>query len=969
MTPERWREVDRVFQDALARDEADRAAFLAEIGARDASLRSEVDALLAHDARAEGFLKAPAMAVAAHALAGAADAIPAGRAIGGYIILSRLGAGGMGEVYRARDSKLGRDVAIKILPRLFTADSERLARFDREARMLASLNHPHVGAIYGLEHMDGTPALVLELIEGDTLAERIAEGPIAGSEALTLAMQIAEALEAAHDKGIVHRDLKPANIKITPDGLVKVLDFGLARAAAGGEAGPDLAKSPTVTNLGGTREGTLLGTVAYMSPEQARGKVVDRRTDIWAFGCVLYEMLSGRPAFTGDTLADTLAGIIGREPDWTALPAGTPSDVRRLLKRCLEKNPSRRLRDAADVRITIDDVRQDASIIGPTADAGGTMRSARRTWLQTISIGGIMALVAGFAAWTLKPSPTQHRSPVARLTLSLPPGDTIALTWPAVALSADSRLLAYTAGRGLRPPQLFVRPIDSLETTLVPGSEGAKTPFFSPDGRWIGFFAQGKLKKVLVTGGGLQTLCDAAAAFGGTWGADETIYFAPFNTSGIWQVAAAGGAPKEVTRLDRGQGEVSHRWPQISPDGKVLFFTVWTGPGWDERHLEAQIANGGERRQLVAGASTGRYVTTGHLLYARNEELFVVPFDLAHVQVTGPPVTLVDRPSEQAGAGEGAQVTVSNNGTLAYVQSDSRASDRRMVWVGAGGTVQPLKSPPGAYVDPAISPDGGSVAVSIQGPTQNIWVYDLSRSTLTILPSTGSSQAPAWTPDGRRLVYRRTQGGSRNIFSRAADGSGEEERLTTADGMQTPSMVSSDGMRLLFDEASPDTGRNIWMLPLDAGRVPQAVLRTRFNEGSAKLSPKGNWLAYMSDESGRSEVYVRPYPIAGGKFAISTTGGGAPLWSRDGKEIFYRNGDKMMAVSVGTGATPTPGAARLLFEGHYQITDAGMAGYDVSTERRFLMIESTLPQQPVTHINVVLNWFEDLNQRVAGDKK
>jgi serine/threonine-protein kinase len=892
-----------------------------------------------------------------------------GHAIGGYTILSRLGAGGMGEVYRARDSKLGREVAIKILPRLLATDPERLARFDREARILASLNHPHIGAIYGLENMEGTPALVLELVEGDTLAERIAEGPIVAAGALTLASQIVEALDAAHEKGIVHRDLKPANIKITPDGVVKVLDFGLAKAAAGSDVGPDLAKSPTVTDLGGTREGTLLGTVAYMSPEQARGKVVDRRSDIWAFGCVLYEMLSGLPAFTGNTLADTLTGIISREPDWTALPAATPGDLRRLLKRCLEKTPSRRLRDAGDVRIEIDDLLLEPSTGGPAVESGLETRFGRQSWLQRISIGAVTALVAGLGAWTLKPSSIPDRLSVARLTLSLPSGDTIGLTWPAVALSSEGRLLAYTAGRAMRPPQLFVRLIDSLDVTLVAGSEGAKSPFFSPDGRWIGFFAQGKLKKVLATGGGLQTLCDAASAFGGTWGADGSIYFAPFNTSGIWQVPDSGGSPREVTRLDRTQGEVTHRWPQISPDGKVLFFTVWTGPGWDEKHLEAHIVDGGERRLLVRGASTGRYVSTGHLLYARNEELFVVPFDLAQVKVTGPPVTLIDRASEQADAGEGAQVTVSDNGTLSYIRSDSQASDRRMVWVRAGGNVQPLNAPRGAYIDPAISPNGGSVAVSIQGPTQNIWIYDLSRSTLTILPSPGSSQAPAWTPDSRRLVYRATRGGYRNIFWRAADGSGNEERLTTSDALQAPSTVSRDGMSLFFDEVSAETGRDMWMMRLDDGRRPQTVLKTGSNEWSARLSPDGRWLAYVSDVSGRNEIYVRPYPTPGGQFPISTDGGSEPIWSRDGRELFYRNGDKMMAVAIAIGSTPTPGAAHLVFEGHYQVTDAGVAGYDVSSDRRFLMIESTTPQQPVTHITVVLNWFEELKRTVAGDTK
>ena len=959
MTPERWREVDLVLQEALGRGEPDRSAYLAQIATRDPALCLEVEGLLAEHRLTQSRTMPSQIAGADHP-PGTSSGVVTGDSIGAYTIVARLGAGGMGEVFRARDPKLGRDVAIKILPRVFSLDPERLARFEREARILASQNHPHIGAIYGLENTGGTLALVLELIEGDTLAERIADGPLAVEDAVPLATQIAEALEAAHDRGIVHRDLKPANIKVTPDSSVKVLDFGLAKAAAGSEASPDLARSPTITALAGTHEGTLLGTAAYMSPEQARGKSVDRRTDMWAFGCVLYEMLSGRPAFGGATLADTLSAIISREPDWTALPAGTPRDVQRLLKRCLEKNPSRRLRDAADVRMALEDVLNEPATMAETTAV------ARPSHGRVALIVALVAMLAAAAAWTLKPSAPPLSSPVTRLSVTLPPGDTLGLTWPAIALSGDGRLLAYTAGRALLPAQLFVRAIDSLDGVLVPGSEGAKSPFFSPDGRWIGFFAQGKLKKVLASGGGLETLCDAASAFGGSWGRDGWIYFAPFNTSGIWKVPASGGRPAEVTKLNRTLGEASHRWPQITPDGKALLFTVWTGPGWDEKHLVAQLTDGGERRLLVSGASTGRYLSTGQLLYARNDEMFVVPFDLKQVKVTGPPVTLVDRASEQANAGEGAQVAVADSGTLAYVRSASHGTDRRMVWVGPGGTVEPLNSPPGAYVDPSISPDGGSVAVSMQGPRQAIWIYDLARSTLTTLPSPGSSQAPTWTRDGRRLAYRGTQAGYRNIFWRAADGSDSEERLTTDEALQTPASVAPHDAMLLFDRVSPATGRDIWMLRLDGSRRAQPVLNTQFNEWAGRLSPDGRWMAYASDESGRREIYLRRYPEPGGRLPISTSGGDEPVWSRDGAELFYRNGDQMMAVTIGGGSAPAVGTARLQFEGHYQVSDAGIAGYDVSPDRRFLMIASSAAEQPVNQITVVLNWSEELKRTLAA---
>jgi serine/threonine protein kinase/Tol biopolymer transport system component len=958
VTLERWCELERILDEALAREGLERDAFLTQVCGTDAALRSEVDALLAHEQPARSFLVMSALELTARAFVGDSDMIAVGHTIGTYTILSRLGAGGMAEVYRARDSKLGRDVAIKVLPPLVAADPERLARFDREALVLASLTHPHIGAIYGLERVEGRPVLVLELVEGDTLAEHIARGPIFIGEALTLAAQIADALDAAHDKGVVHRDLKPANIKIRADGVVKVLDFGLAKAKTASHGASDVTEPPIIATLSETIEGTLLGTAAYMSPEQARGEVVDRRTDVWALGCVLYEMLTGRPAFAGNTLADTLAAIVGREPDWTALPANS-SDVRRLLKRCMEKEPRRRLHDAADVRIEIDDVLHERAIGGDVAHVDRKTRPSRRVTRHMMLIGALAAIAAGFGAWTLKPIPASHRSSIARLTISLPLGDTIESVFPAVALSRDGRVLAYTARRARSTSQLFVRRIDSLDVTLLTGTDGATAPFFSPDGIWIGFFAEGKLKKVLSTGGGLQTLCDASAGFGGSWGTDNSIYFAPFNTSGIWQVAASGGSPREVTRLDRAHGEVSHRWPQISADGKVVFFTVWTGPGWDEKHLEAQVTSRGERVVIVRGASTGRYLPTGHLVYARNEELFVVPFDLAHLRVTGPPVTLIDPVSEVAN--EGAHFIVSDNGTLAYVPPDSRPSDRRMVWVGGDGNVQPLNSPPGAYTDPALSPDGRSVAVSIQGPTDTIWIYDFSRSTLTTLQSEGSSQAPNWTPDGRRIIYRGTRAGSRTLFWRAADGSGDEERLTSAETLQTPSTLSPDGSMVLFGDMSPSTGWDIWMMPLGGGRVPQVVLRTRFRELAPKLSPDGRWLAYSSNESGRDEIYLRRFPHLEGKLTISTDGGSEPVWSRDGRELFYRNDDKMMAVPFSGGSTPTAGPAQLLFEGHFQISDAAVAGYDVSSERRFLMIDSKTSLRSSNRINVVLNWFDELN--------
>jgi serine/threonine-protein kinase len=882
-----------------------------------------------------------------------------GRRLGSFTIHSLLGAGGMGEVYRAHDTRLGRDVAIKILPAVWLIDAERRARFDREARTLASLNHPHIGAIYGLEEVDDSRALVLELVEGPTLADRLVAGALPIREALLHASQIADALDAAHQSGIVHRDLKPANIKVRPDGQVKVLDFGLAKAAGIGTP-RDLTHAATANVA--TEEGVILGTVAYMSPEQARGAPVDKRADVWAFGCVLYEMLTGHSPFARRTSSDSIAAILEHEPDWRKLPAATPRPIERLLRRCLEKDIAPRMRDIGDARSEIDEARASLSSSGR---ATSSTLASRRWPFIVLATAMVAAAIAGGAVWMWKTtSPTAVQ--VTRLAVSLPAGDALGNSQlPSITVSPDGRTIAYTASRGGRAPLLFVRRLDAPEAMLLAGTEGAREPFFSPNGQWIGFFAQGKLKKVLATGGGLQTLTDAAVGLGGSWSGDDTIYFAPFNTSGIWKISASGGTPEEFTRIDKSRDEVSHRWPQVLPDRKTLLLTVWTGPGWDEKHLEIQTGERGAHRRLVPGASTGRYISTGHLLYSKVDNLIVAPFDLASLSVTGPPVTLVERARD--GVGEGAQYAVSDSGTLAYVQAQSGVFDRRLVWVSRDGTVASIAAPPNAYTDPAISPDGRLVALSVQGTTQTLWVYDLARSSLTTLPATGSLQAPLWTPDGRRLVYRATRGGSRNLFWRPADGSGEEERLSTSERLQTPSSFSPDGRVLVFTDVAADTGNDLWAMETDAQqRASRTVLKTRFGELSPKISPDGKWLAYTSDESGRQEVYVSAFPGPGGKIAISTDGGSEPRWSRNGRELFYRQDDKMMAVTTTPGSSLTASSPHQLFEGRYQIGDTGSGGYDVASDGRFLMIQATVPQQPATEFNIVLNWFDEVRARVRA---
>ena len=597
-----------------------------------------------------------------------------GRRLGAFTIEALLGTGGMGEVYRARDSTLDRDVAIKVLPAAWVVDAQRRARFDREARILAALNHPHIGAIYGVEDIADLRALVLELVDGPILGERLDAGPMPLREALRIASQIASALDAAHQSGIVHRDLKPANIKIRTDGQVKVLDFGLGKIAGDTDAIPDATRAATAAMA--TAEGVVMGTAAYMSPEQARGTPLDKRTDIWAFGCILYEMLAGRMAFVAPTWSDTIAMILERDPDWHALPAATPTSVVRLVRRCLEKDVTQRLRDIGDARSEIDELlssRADARL----PELSPRPPTARRSGLLIAAVAVASALLATAATWMLKPASPVAASPLARLTVVLPEDDILASpSVPGLAISPDGRTLAYTARRGART-QLFVRGLDAAGPVAVGDTDGAYSPFFSPDGRWVGFFAQGKLKKVLATGGGLQPLCDAAFGLGGTWSTDGTIYFAPFNTSAIWKVSAAGGTPTEFSRVDRSHGEVSHRWPEVLSDGKTVLFTVWTGPGWDEKHLEVQVGDGTHRR-LVRGASTGRYLRSGHLVFSKAETFVVVPFDVSTLQVTGNPVTLRERVREAEA--EGAHFGISETGTLVYVPASAGVFERRLVW-------------------------------------------------------------------------------------------------------------------------------------------------------------------------------------------------------------------------------------------------------------------------------------------------
>jgi serine/threonine-protein kinase len=916
----------------------------------------------------------------------------AGTKLGPYEIVSPLGAGGMGEVYRARDTKLNRDVALKVLPEVFTRNTERMARFQREAQVLASLNHPNIAAIYGLEESGGVRALVMELVEGPTLAERIPQRgtveaglapprapqgvPLQIDESLPIAKQIAEGLEYAHERGVIHRDLKPANVKVSPDGTVKILDLGLAKALDPQTPAPGVGaihESPLPTiSAAATREGMILGTAAYMSPEQARGKTVDRRADIWAFGVVLYEMFTGQRLFGGETVSDTLAAVITKEPDWEALPASTSPGIRQLLRRCLTKDPRSRLQAIGDARIVIEETLSGAGDVGAIHESPLPRPAPPPAWRRALpwTLAAILALVllALTISNALRP-PVPPKRPVTRLVVNLPPTDHLALGFtPVLAMSPDGLRLVYVAKRG-GSTQLYLRSMDRFEATPIPGTEGAETPFFSPDGQSVGFFAEGKLKTVSLSGGAPLTLCSAPLGRGASWGPDDTIIFVPSINAGLFRVPAAGGTPKPLTVPDRKKGQLSHRWPEILPGGKVVLFTIWTGAGgsFDKARIGVLSLETGEQRVLVKGGAYARYVPSGHVVYARGGGLLAVPFDPKRLEVTGSPVSILEGVSINPSFGS-AEFSSSAEGSLAFVSGGSSVGDRTLLWVDRRGATRPLPTPPRAYSSPRLSPDGRRLAVAISDTNPGLWVYDVARGTLTRLTESTLFPFPIWMPDGKRLTLRLTP--TLNIYSMPADGSGAAKRLTTSENGQYPGSWSPDGHVLAFSELDPTTGWDIWVLNLDGDGKPRPFLQTPSNEAGPILSPDGHWLAYQSDESGRSEIYVRPFPGPGGKVQISTEGGAQPVWARNGRELFYRNGDKMMAATVETKPTFTAAKPKLLFEGRYEAGIYTFAqNYDVSSDgQRFLMIKASEQESAATQVNVVLNWSEELRRLAPAGK-
>ena len=867
-------------------------------------------------------------------------ALTIGTQLGSLEISALLGKGGMGEVYRARDLKLKREVAIKILPEEFSRDADRVSRFQREAEVLASLNHPNIATIHDLEEANGSRFLVLELVEGETLEEQLRRGPIPIEDALKIAKDISEALEAAHEKGIIHRDLKPANVKVTAEGRVKVLDFGLAKALQPQQQMTGLSNSPTV--ISGSIPGVILGTAAYMSPEQVRGKETDARSDIWAFGCVLYEMLTGRPPFQGETIGEIFAGILKAEPEWAALPNELPGPIRGLLRRCLMKDRRDRLQAIGEARIVIDTPSEEATV--STKPSSGYLPAL---WIWAALVTAAL-LAVSFLHFREKPFAER----TLRYTITAPENSSV----NSFAVSPDGQYLVIAATVSGRR-QLWLRRLDQLQLQSMEGTEDGAFPFWSPSGDYIGFFSQGRLKKIAVAGGPPQSLCSAPDGRGGSWSRDGIIVFSPVFGTGLRRVSAAGGVPAE---LSMPVGD--YRYPSFLPDDRHFLYTargtvadktgifIGTLDGTDNRRILPDLAN-----VILAPPGAGSHV--GYLLFIRENTLMAQPFDTYKMELAGDvfPIAAVSFSNNVFFA----PITVSGNGVLVYGGSQTS----QIVWLDRSGKPGRPADPPGADWEPAISPDQKAIAFRRQNSSgSDIWIKDLIRGTDTRLTSGAANLDPSWSPDGNSIVFNSNQAGPFNLYQKAVSGSGQAELLVSTGNTKVPDQWSRDGKFIVYSEVDSKTAHDLWVLPIGEAdpdrRKPIAFLHTEFNELKGQLSPDSHWMAYTSDESGRREIYIRSFPISDRKWRISTAGGDQARWRGDGKELFFVAADgNMTAVTIKSGLSIEAGPPLTLFQTRIGEGSGNVAfQYDVTSDGGQFVLATNYSAGSAPTLTVVVNW-------------
>ncbi len=911
--------------------------------------------------------------------------LSAGSRLGPYEILGPLGAGGMGEVWRARDTKLGREVALKVLPAALATDAERLGRFEREAQVLAALNHPHIAAIHGVEDSTDVKALVLELVEGPTLQDRIAHGALPVEEAIAIARQIAEALEAAHEKGIVHRDLKPANIKLSEEGNVKVLDFGLAKALEPGASAatspstsPTLMNSPTLT-AAGTQLGVILGTAAYMAPEQAKGLAVDKRADIWAFGVVLHEMLTGGRLFAGDSAAETLAGVLKTPLDFAALPAATPPAVRHLLQRCLERNHKDRLRDIGEARVELDPRHVEASPSSPAAAPSGTKRSI----VQGALPWALVALLAVALAWAVQRGATPRSTSAQRshvLSVTLPSGLTIPLDdrgiygqTSVLAVSPDGSRLAFVEGI-VGEGALYLRDMESDAVTKLEGADGASSPFFSPDGRWIGYFSPGKLRKISVTGGRPIDLAEASLDRGAVWLPDGSIVYAPDAAGGLFRLPAGGGPAVPLLPVDTEAGERTHRWPAVMPGGREVAFTVGRAgqPGnYEDSKIDAVDIGTGKRRSLLQGASMVRFTPGGLVLLGRDGQVLATPLAALDGRGIEDAVQVLRNVAGVPASGV-VHFDVAADGTLVYAERDPRFSELELAWFDRQGNVTPVVLPKGEFGSVRISPDGKRVAIGVGpggGRGGDVWIYDLGTGTISKLTFDGKSWAPIWARDGQSVTFTALlPSGTEEFRERPVDGSQEARRIAEFSNGRARAPVAwmPDGSLLYWEDGGAGNAGNLLYLPPGGGE-PRPFASTPAVEIQPTVSRDGRYVAYAVDATGSVEIYVQPFPPTGARWAIAE-GAGVPAFSADGKELFFNQGRSLMAVEVSTAGAFSAGAPRRLFDfpASAVLANDTTTTFDVAPDGRLLLVRSSATDFMGGHINVVLNWFEKLERTMAG---